>query len=29
MVILVVAVIMFAGALLRRMFAGGAATITP
>lgn len=29
MVILVVAVIMFAGNLLRRMFAGGAATITP
>lgn len=29
MVILVVSVIMFAGNLLRRMFAGGAATITP
>lgn len=29
MVILVVAVIMFAGNLLRRMFAGGAAVITP
>ena len=29
MVILVVSVIMFAGPLLRRMFAGGAALITP
>jgi type IV secretion system protein TrbC len=29
MVILVIAIIMFAGNILRRMFAGGAATITP